>query len=448
MISLFVTGVALLSLVCLYILNRSWSNVSAASVPAPLASSVRPELIDKPAGLDDREWSLLVQKRDEIEQDPLIDEATRETLRQQWFLSADQVFHRNQVSGLQFISKAPKVPMKIFLFLTFASAVVTYASVGSWSVDALTVVATAPQGLGVPNDIPSGSDRHPGGEVAMADRIKALELRLAQEPDNLAGWALLSRAKASQQDFTGAALALEKALALAPGHPDILADLADMVAMNQGKKLAGRPLDLISQALKSDPDHEKALALAATAAEQSNDKPTAEKYWTRLRAVQNNRAQAELLAPAAPNSPVAQAAANPGVPAQTPVGNSAKGAKAIVGKVRLNEDFMKQLQAKALAPNAAVYITAKALSGSPMPLAVVRLPASQLKEQGGLEFTLDDTTAMSPQMKLSGQEKVNIEARISFGGQANRASGDWIKTLGGVKPGERGITLVIDTIVP
>ncbi len=447
MITLFVSGVALLSLVCLYILNRSWSNISAAGHSGTVSSGVRPELINKPEGLDDREWSLLVQKRDEIEQDPLIDEATRETLRQQWFLSADQVFHRNQESGLQIISKTPAVPLKIFLFLTVAAAAVTYGAVGSWSAEALSLVAAAPQGRGVASDMPSGSDRHPGGEVPMEDRIKALELRLAEEPDNLPGWALLSRAKASQRDFTGAAFALEKALALAPGHPDILADLADMVAMNQDKKLAGRPLDLISQALKSDPDHEKALALAATAAEQANDKPMAEKYWTRLRSAQNSRQQAELLAPQSPspaNAPAQQAAASP---AQAPSAGS-KGAEAIVGKVRLPEDFLKQLQAKALAPNAAVYITAKAVGGPPMPLAVVRVPAAQLKEQGSLEFTLDDSTAMSPQMKLSGQEKVNVEARISFGGQANRASGDWIKTLGGVKPGERGITVVIDTIVP
>jgi cytochrome c-type biogenesis protein CcmH len=453
MFALFIFGIALLSALSLFILYRSWSRIASdpsankafdASQSAPVAC---------PPGVDASEWALLVQKRDEIEQDPLIDESTRETLRQQWFLSAEQVFHRGGGQGLQIISDSTPVSAKWLILLTLLIASVTYVFVGEPNPGALTLAA--PVGVGRSDDrIPSGSDRHPGGEVAMEDRIRALEARLAQEPDNLAGWALLSRAKASQKDFAGSVLALEKALALAPGHPDILADLADMVAMTQDRKMAGRALDYVSQALKSDPDHEKALALAATAAEQANDKPTAERYWARLKAVQNNRAQADLMAgnnTGAPSVPAGAGPAAQGAPVAPGAGASQSasgGAEAIVGRVTLNDDFRRELSKRDLPPNAALYIVAKPLTGPPMPLAVMRVPAAQLKASGSVDFRLDDSLAMAPQMKLSGQEKVNVEARLSFGGQANRASGDWSKTLGGVKPGEQGVKLVIDTVVP
>lgn len=341
-----------------------------------------------------------------------------------------------------------------------------YLGVGTPQGEALTIASTP--GFGRSDDrIPSGTDRHPGGGVPMEDRIQALEARLAQEPDNLGGWALLARAKASQRDFAGSAIALERALALAPGHPDLLSDLADMVAMQQDRKMAGRPLDLVSQALKSDPDHEKALALAATAAEQANDKTMAERYWTRLKAVQNNRAQAELLAggnaaqgaggpvagPAQGTVPASGQSSGPSAGASTSpsagsASSGAAGAEAISGTVILSPDLKAELARRGLPPAAMLYIVAKPLSGPPMPLAVMRVPASQLQGGATVRFQLDDTLSMAPQLKLSGQSKVNVEARLSFGGQANRASGDWSKTLAGVKPGEKDVSLVIDTVLP
>ncbi len=459
MFALFLAGVAVLSLVSLLVLYRSWSRATAVSADV---SSV-PE--GCPPGVDEQEWQVLVRKRDEIEQDPLLDEPTRETLRQQWFLSAQQVFHRDGGQGLQIISASAGghagSAAKWLIPVVLVTATGFYMWVGTPQTAALQVVSGP--GFGRPDDrIPSGTDRHPGGAVSMEDRIKALEARLAQEPDNLAGWALLSRAKASQRDFAGSTVALEKALALAPGHPDILADLADMVAMQQDSKMAGRPLDLVSQALKSDPDNEKALALAATAAEQANDKNMAERYWTRLKAVQNNKAQAELLANQA--APGAGQGGPSGMPAPGGVagapgsssgtnisagsaGVASSGAEAITGTVTLSPSLKTELTQKGLPPTAMLYILAKPLSGPPMPLAVMRLSGAELQSGKPIRFQLDDTLAMAPQMKLSGQQKVNVEARLSFGGQANRAPGDWGKTLAGVKPGEKDISLVIDTVL-
>ena len=56
-----------------------------------------------------------------------------------------------------------------------------------------------------------------------------------------------------------------------PTTPDLLADYADALGAAQGGTLEGKPLELVERALKVDPTHWKALALAGTAAFNRKD---------------------------------------------------------------------------------------------------------------------------------------------------------------------------------
>ena len=60
-----------------------------------------------------------------------------------------------------------------------------------------------------------------------------------------------------------AAAAFAKAAAL-PADPVLLVDYADALAMAQGRRMEGKPAQLVEQALALDPRNEKALMLAAT----------------------------------------------------------------------------------------------------------------------------------------------------------------------------------------
>ena len=71
-----------------------------------------------------------------------------------------------------------------------------------------------------------------------------------------------------------------------PDEPDLLADYADALAMSQGRDLSGKPLELVKRALKIDPTHWKALAMAGTAAFDRKDYKGAVDYWERLRSSQ------------------------------------------------------------------------------------------------------------------------------------------------------------------
>ncbi|MDP1996615.1 MAG: c-type cytochrome biogenesis protein CcmI, partial [Gallionella sp.] len=59
----------------------------------------------------------------------------------------------------------------------------------------------------------------------------------------------------------------------------------------------------------------------------------------------------------------------------------------------------------------------------------------------------DDSMAMQPQAKLSSFEQFEVVARVSKTGNPIAQPGDLQGTTGAVKPGSRGLSIVIDSIV-
>jgi cytochrome c-type biogenesis protein CcmH len=92
---------------------------------------------------------------------------------------------------------------------------------------------------------------------------------------------------------------------------------------------------------------------------------------------------------------------------------------------------------------ATLFVFARAANGPRVPLAVVRASASKLP----MNFTLDDSQAMAPDMKLSRADAVRIEARISRSGNAMPQPGDLVGTSDVVKPGAHGVNIVVDRVL-
>ncbi len=265
------------------------------------------------------------------------------------------------------------------------------------------------------------------GEAEIEAMVGRLAERLEKDPEDLEGWKMLGKSYSVMQRFAEAANAYAKAAARAPRDPQLLADLADALAMARGQSMRGEPEELVLRALQIDPDNMKALALAGTAAFDREDYAGAAGFWSRMlahvpadsedaRTIQANVREARQLAEAKAGAPAA--AAGPG----------------LRGTVRLSP----KLAARA-APEDTVFIFARAAEGPPMPLAVLRKAVRDLP----VAFALDDSLAMTPAMKLSGHPRVVVGARISKSGSATPQPGD-LEGFSAVVPNTaRGVNVVI-----
>lgn len=326
------------------------------------------------------------------------------------------------------------------------AALVPLASIGTY------LVLGQPEAAAPGAAAPAAADaqgRHEVSPEQIQRMVAALAERLKAEPNNVEGWMMLGRSYTALARYRDAAAAFGKANELQPNNVDLLADLADVTGMAQGRKLAGEPARLIQRALDLDPRHVKSLALAGSVAFEAKDYATARSYWERLvavlppdseltRSIRGSIAEATQLERG--GAPVAAApnAAAPAAPAQQPAPAAAAGAR-VTGQVMLDPQLVARVAA-----GDTLFVYARAAEGPRMPLAIVKRQASELPYR----FSLDDSMAMAPNFKLSGFAQVMVEARISKSGQATPQSGDLIGQVGPVAPGAEGLKITIDRMQP
>src|SRR5207302_5618337 len=129
----------------------------------------------------------------------------------------------------------------------------------------------------------------------------------------------------------------------------------------------------------------KALAVAGSAAFQRKDCKAAAAYWERLRPL------------VAAESEDARAIRSNVQEAKSLAGST----KVLKGTISLSSKLKQKTS-----PDDAVFIFARAAEGPPMPLAVLRKQVRDLP----VAFSLDDSMAMAPGLKLSGFSRVLVGA--------------------------------------
>jgi cytochrome c-type biogenesis protein CcmH len=112
--------------------------------------------------------------------------------------------------------------------------------------------------------------------------VSRLAERLAKNPDDIQGWRMLGKSYSVMGRFPEAVRAYSQAAIRAPRDAQVLADLADALAMAHGQSMKGDPEELALRALQLDPKNLKALALAGTAAFERKDYRGAARYWERM----------------------------------------------------------------------------------------------------------------------------------------------------------------------
>ncbi len=246
----------------------------------------------------------------------------------------------------------------------------------------------------------------------LAEAIETLAKRLAENPNDVQGWALLGRSLQATGQPARAATAYEFALKLAPENLEVKALYAQTLAEAHQGSLAGKPAEIIAEILSKDPEHQSGLWLAGLAAAERRDIPAAVEYWQKLKSLlPGDSEDIDALA-----RYIAQVQA---LPPQVGGPGDTSPAAAAGASIRVTVTLADQLKSR-VAPDDALFVFARAASGPPMPLAVVRKKVRDLPT----EITLDDGMAMMPERKLSSFEQIVIGARISKSGQATPSAGD------------------------
>ncbi len=133
---------------------------------------------------------------------------------------------------------------------------------------------------------PEALGEPPAGEAAAeGDHVARLQSHLAREPRDARGWVLLARALTERNEFKPAADAYQKAITVSEKvarDPAVLCEYADALGMAQGGSLAGKPSELIAQALGINPKHPMALEMAGSAAYDAGRYGDAVRYWKEL----------------------------------------------------------------------------------------------------------------------------------------------------------------------
>src|SRR5665647_128676 len=156
------------------------------------------------------------------------------------------------------------------------AAVLIYQQIGT------PTAATQPAMPPMPAGMPQG---HPSANAMNMDLGKLadkLAEKLKDHPESAEGWALLARTYVALNRPAESQAAFEKALAIAPKDPNLMADYADVSAMNNNNQFDKKAEDLVDQALAINPMHVKALMLKATIEFDRNNYQQAIANWEKL----------------------------------------------------------------------------------------------------------------------------------------------------------------------
>jgi cytochrome c-type biogenesis protein CcmH len=342
---------------------------------------------------------------------------------------ADSAVHAPAASNTVLWQK-PWLAISLLVFVVPVSSMLMYSVLGE---------PAALDPLALKQGVDSSAEVTPEKLTEMAT---ALTRRLQDEPNSMEGWVMLGRVQRARGHFEESAEAYAKALALSRDD-NLSIERAEVLAQKNDGSFAGEPWSIIQRVLTADPHHLNALFLAGSASYAEMNFNTALRYWERAR---------EVVPADSPDAPeldraIAEARSKMGLPAippravsaaETQASKAALVASSISGRVSL----VKELQGL-VAPSDTVFVYATPVAGSRMPVAIVRTTADKLP----FDFVLDDDTAMNPSAKLSGMDEVTVRVRISKSGQAVAQPGDYGVSLTPVKPGSKGLNLMVrDTL--
>ena len=247
-------------------------------------------------------------------------------------------------------------------------------------------------------------------ETLQEARIQ-LERRLASTPGDAEGWRLLGRAYTAESRLDKAAEAYAEAARLAPEDADVLTESAESRALaSPDRRFDDLAVGQLQKALAVNPQHQRARWFLGISQRQAGEPARAAETWAPLLTqIQDEKTLASLL------QQVNEARLQAGLPAME------RPAAAPESGIRVDVDFAPGFRERTSLPaGAQVFVLARAAGGPPMPVAAEKHGADALP----LVVTLSDADNLMGGRKLSEMQEVEIVARLSMSGSADRSEGD------------------------
>ncbi len=258
----------------------------------------------------------------------------------------------------------------------------------------------------------------------------ALRTKLSQTGDDEIAWMLLGRVAMSLNEFDMAQQSFDKALQMNPANMQVLISYSQVLLLEGSEASMTRAAGMLSKVLQEEPQNLDAISLLALIAYERKDWVQAKAAFEVLLASMD-KADTRYNMIAQRISEIEQQQAK-----NVDVTKSA----AIKVTVNISTE-LKNKQPE----NGILFVFAKALNGSPMPIAVVKLNEYQFP----ITVELSDANSMVAGLNLSSAEDIVITARISNDDSVMPSSGELEGHSTTLKrESTRQLQLQIDTLIP
>ena len=283
--------------------------------------------------------------------------------------------------------------------------------------------------LGNAVQVAQRNEQKPMTQAGVEQMVADFALKMEKDPDNLKGWAMLARSYRILGRNEDAAKAYARAGNFINDDPELLAEYADVLVGTTNGSFKGKPLELIQQALKLDPNNLLALWLSGTAAYMNENYSAAIQIWEKL---------SKLLPPGSDEARAIAASIEDARSKGGAIVSPPTLGKTISGQVELSAELKSKVK-----PGDMLMVIARQ-PGERMPVAVLKVPAQQFP----MSFVLDDSLAMNPNKRISQLSEVTIEVRISKTGMAKAEAGDLISAVQTVKLGSAKVSILVNQVYP
>jgi cytochrome c-type biogenesis protein CcmI len=251
----------------------------------------------------------------------------------------------------------------------------------------------------------------------------ALRTKLANEGDDAVAWYVLGRIWFSQGMVDEAIESFERALRLTPDRSNLLLSYAQALLVNEGAENLQKAARSLGRVLELDPANQDALSMLALIAQERGDFAEAKAAWqvvlAQIPADDPRRSMIEQQMAQLPAAANSEAMANTSANTMPAASTMTDATRPATGRQISIELTIAPELAKKFA-NATLFVVAKAVQGSPMPLAVQKLPVVA----GVQQIELTSAMVMQPGWGLDNVDQVMVSARLSQSGTVSKTAGD------------------------